>query len=914
MTDPEYSQFKKTRIILITSIVLFIVLFSAIAAFLSFIILGTHQSFEESEMNSRMHQFQDALNNSMNTLENTAIDYGEWDASAQYIEGKYPNFVEAEISNETFRKMGIDYVGYFDLRGNPLYHIDLSMPPEKIGQINPAIQIYLPHDTLTPDGKAAEPEKKKIVFSNGNVSGILIFVPIIYHTQNSSPVGTVVMGRYFTDPFLDEISLVLKKRIEIIPEKTGLELFPGDSKSPEIRVITVSNSEISAYLKIPDHQTDKQVVFGITYPRDIYQQGISTLGTFLFLIALVMVVFTALTSIGLSYYLRHAENVQKLAKQKDESYHQIINNLEDAYFRADPNGVLEMVSPSAARMLGYSDTDELIGIRIADLFQNPDERPALRATLFENYQIQNHTIALRRKDGSITFASIHAHLIVSDKGVVTGMEGTAHDRTEIILAGKDSIERQSVYRLIFDSANIGLFQSSPEGLFLSVNPAFASMLGYESPEQLRQSVQNIPRDLFVSPEEGKEIVELLMQESSLKNREIQLRKSDGSLIWLNINIVLIRDINEQPAALFGTAIDITERRLAEYELKESQQKFKSLFYLSPIAIMVYDQDGHLNDANSAAISIFGVSDTGVLNSDSLFDHPLLTTEERRAIMNGRSVDTDLTVDFDLMRSRFKFPPSRAGTGHLRMMVSPVPHPSIEGVNWYLTQIIDVTDRKKAEIASQISEQKYRKVFANVSHGLILFELLSDGEPGRILDMNPQAGKFIGRSLVDTLADKDLLGKYLDIGELDLGEATQTETGEICTIEMDLTSADKKIMPVFVTCVLFLIGEQRVGLAVIEDITQKRKYEDERGRMIQQIEKNLAELAVLNDGIRNPLTVIMLVVDELEESIAGPVLTQVRAIDHLIDQLDKRWIESEKILQFLRKHNYLQAGRDDCTRK
>nr|WP_319537983.1 PAS domain S-box protein [uncultured Methanospirillum sp.] len=914
MIDPEYREFKKTRIILITSIVLFIVLFSSIVAFLSIIIVGTYQTFEENEMNSRMHRFQDALNNSMNILENTAIDYGEWDATARYIEGKYPQFVEAEISDETFRKMGINFVGFFDLKGTPFYYIDLSMPPEKGELINPALQIYLPHGNNTPDGRAPLPEKKKIVFSNGDVSGILIFVPIIYHTQNSSPVGTVVMGRYFADPFLDEISLVLKKRIEIIPEKTGSKLFPGNSQSPEIRVITESNSEISAYLKIPDKQSGQQVVFGVTYPRDIYQQGISTLGTFLSLIAFVMMVFTGLTGIGLSYYIRHAEDVQKLAKKKDESYHQIINNLEDAYFRADPNGILEMVSPSAARMLGYSNCDELIGVRIADLFQNPDERPALRAILFENYQIQNNTIALKRKDGSITFASIHAHLIISDKGIVTGMEGTAHDRTEIILAGKDSLERQSVYRMIFDSANIGLFQSSPEGQFLSVNPTFASMLGYENPEQLRQSVQNIPRDLFVSPEEGKEIVESLLQESSLENREIQLRKKDGSLIWLNINIVLIRDIKEQPAALFGTAIDITERRHAEYELKESQQKFKSLFYLSPIAIMVYDQDGHLNDANSAAISIFGVSDAGVLNSDSLFDHPLLTTEERRAIINGRSVDTDLTVDFDLMRSRFRFPSSRIGTGHLRMIVSPVPHPSIEGVNWYLTQIIDVTDRKKAEIGSQISEQKYRQVFANVSHGLILFELFPEGEPGKILDMNLQAEKLIGRSLSDILTDQDILGKYLNVEELNLGEATQSDAGEICTIEIDLTSVDDKVIPVFVTCVLFLIGEQRVGLTIIEDITQKRKYEEERGRMIQQIEKNLAELATLNDGIKNPLTVITLVVDELEESIAGPVLTQVRAINHLIDKLDKRWVESEKILQFLRKHNYLQAGRDDYTKK
>jgi len=494
------------------------------------------------------------------------------------------------------------------------------------------------------------------------------------------------------------------------------------------------------------------------------------------------------------------------------------------------------------------------------------------------------------------------------------MEGVAHDKTDVILAGKDSIERQSVYRLIFDSTNIGFFQSTPGWQFLSVNPAFATMLGYESPENLKQAVQNIPKDLFENSKEGEEILESLVKDSLLENREIQLKKKDNSLIWLNINIVLIKDIYEQPAALFGTSIDITNRRFAESELKESQQKFKSLFYLSPIAIMAYDQQGLLSDANSAAISIFGVSDESMLSAYSLFDHPLLTTEERRAIQMGRTVDTDLTVDFDLMRSRFHFPSSRKGIGHLRMMVSPIPQPSNHDANWFLTQIIDVTDRKTAEIAKQISEQKYRQVFANVSHGLVLFELLPDGEPGKILDMNTQAEKFIGRTLAETLADKEILGKYLDIRELVLGVVTRNEAGKICTSEMELLSSDKTIRPVFVTCVLFNIGLQRVGLAILEDISQKQKYEEERSRMIQQIERNLAELAVLNDGIRNPLTVIMLVVDELDESISSPVLTQVRAIDNLIDQLDKRWIESEKILQFLRKHNYLQTCKDDCTKK
>lgn len=76
-------------------------------------------------------------------------------------------------------------------------------------------------------------------------------------------------------------------------------------------------------------------------------------------------------------------------------------------------------------------------------------------------------------------------------------------------------------------------------------------------------------------------------------------------------------------------------------------------------------------------------------------------------------------------------------------------------------------------------------------------------------------------------------------------------------------------------------------------------------MIHLIEKNLAELSILNDGIRNPLTIIMMLADELDPGISRPILSQIRNIDDLINQLDRRWVESDKILQYLQKHHHIQ---------
>lgn len=82
----------------------------------------------------------------------------------------------------------------------------------------------------------------------------------------------------------------------------------------------------------------------------------------------------------------------------------------------------------------------------------------------------------------------------------------------------------------------------------------------------------------------------------------------------------------------------------------------------------------------------------------------------------------------------------------------------------------------------------------------------------------------------------------------------------------------------------------------------RQSEKERTMALEQVQKNFAELSILNDGIRNPLTVITAQVELNCPEIADAVIKQAREIDNLITQLDRRWIQSEKVLNYIRKHH------------
>ncbi|OQA52075.1 MAG: hypothetical protein BWY45_03240 [Euryarchaeota archaeon ADurb.Bin294] len=105
------------------------------------------------------------------------------------------------------------------------------------------------------------------------------------------------------------------------------------------------------------------------------------------------------------------------------------------------------------------------------------------------------------------------------------------------------------------------------------------------------------------------------------------------------------------------------------------------------------------------------------------------------------------------------------------------------------------------------------------------------------------------------------------------------------------------------------GKVRSVLSISRDITYQREFEQEKQALLSQIERNLGEFAILNDGIRNPLAVITgwLSMMDLHEEERSTLMHQIKQIDEMITKLDRRWVESEKVLGFLRRHYAIQAG-------
>jgi len=131
---------------------------------------------------------------------------------------------------------------------------------------------------------------------------------------------------------------------------------------------------------------------------------------------------------------------------------------------------------------------------------------------------------------------------------------------------KDLRRSEKQYRDIFNNAVMGIYQSTPEGVYLSVNPTLAEMFGFETPEDLISSVADIQNELYVHPEDRERLKKLFEEKGVVRGFEVEYKRRDGSRFWISIHGKAIRDEEGRIAYYEGTIEDITDRKKAEDEL------------------------------------------------------------------------------------------------------------------------------------------------------------------------------------------------------------------------------------------------------------------------------------------------------------------------------------------------------------
>lgn len=156
------------------------------------------------------------------------------------------------------------------------------------------------------------------------------------------------------------------------------------------------------------------------------------------------------------------------------------------------------------------------------------------------------------------------------------------------------------YRSIFENAVMGIYKSTLEGKHMLVNPALASIYGYESPEDLIHNLSDIATQLYVDPNRRKEFLKQLEEKGEVSNFESQIYRKDGKIIWISENARVIKDENGKMQYIVGTVEDITA-------LKASEEKYRATFENTGTAMMISEEDGTISLVNSRFEELCGYS-------------------------------------------------------------------------------------------------------------------------------------------------------------------------------------------------------------------------------------------------------------------------------------------------------------------
>ena len=256
------------------------------------------------------------------------------------------------------------------------------------------------------------------------------------------------------------------------------------------------------------------------------------------------------------------------------------------------------------------------------------------------------------------------------------------------------------YRTIFENSIDGIFQSTTDGRFINVNPAMARMYGYDSPKDMIENIKDISSQIYVDSEIRDTVRRRLLDGEKLTNFELREFRKDGSKFWTSMNAQAILDADGNIQYFEGTVADITSRKIADDNLRESQERFHTLFNRVLDGIYRSSHDGKFLDLNPAMVKMFGYDSREEMLAIDIKKELYFAPEDRESLFLDTGQEK---VDEFLMRRKDGSEIWVEDHGHYI-------HDKNGNVIYHEGILRDVTERRRSEIESRKNERLLHAFF------------------------------------------------------------------------------------------------------------------------------------------------------------------------------------------------------------
>jgi PAS domain S-box-containing protein len=300
--------------------------------------------------------------------------------------------------------------------------------------------------------------------------------------------------------------------------------------------------------------------------------------------------------------------VQKQAEDKlqesEEKYRTIFNSIQDVYAEVAIDSTILEISPSILSFAGYT-PDEVLGRYLSDFYVYPEQRAELLERLHLDGKLNDYEVILRHKSGRKVPCSFTVKVVADNSGIPVKTVGTMRDITERKQAEEALRESEEKYRQLAETAKDVIMAIDLKGNIKYINQEGINLSGYSKEEILKMNVKDVlPKDKILLSDSN--FAKRIAGDKSLFMYEIDFFNKKGDKVPIEIKSSLIAE-QGKPFGVLLIARDITERKLAEKLLRESEEKFRNLANLLPQIVYEIDINGNFTFVNKQAFGSFGYS-------------------------------------------------------------------------------------------------------------------------------------------------------------------------------------------------------------------------------------------------------------------------------------------------------------------
>ena len=274
----------------------------------------------------------------------------------------------------------------------------------------------------------------------------------------------------------------------------------------------------------------------------------------------------------------HEDLLKKISdlEEKVETYQTLVENSPDLLYRTDLQGRITFISSSVYRLSGYT-VEEAVGMKKAEeIYLFPEVRAAFLEKLNQTGQVTNFEAQLKRKDGSIWWASANAHYFLNEAGEVMGVEGITRDISEIKAAEKALRQSEERFRLVFHTSRDSIILTrAADGMIIDINEGFTKSLGFTRENVAGESSFSL--HIWRNPADRQRMIAGLTQNGFVENLEAEFFCKDGKT-RIGLMSACLLEINDEKVILAITR-DITDWKRMERQLQQTQ-KFEAIATLA----------------------------------------------------------------------------------------------------------------------------------------------------------------------------------------------------------------------------------------------------------------------------------------------------------------------------------------------